>query len=612
MPTIRGSSSVRLLATLLFAATGCSEDGETAPPPPTAVAASPENGRAIVSWSSGGGASSFKVYYGLSPQVTTSDPSVTVSAPPAVVPSLANGTPYYFAVSGVNGVGEGPLSAVACAVPTTANTSGLTLYDPLCGAVLDGSRWGSPGAYSIGVSSGAAELSVSATNQAPRPARGVHYTVNAAVRTAPGQRVTTLRSDLRVPSATASRTGSAEIRGMVRLLYQPPAHRFEWPDSQQHVLVLEVGLIDTGAGPRAFRSVAHCDAIRCPERSAAGIAFTDPPELSAIDATAAGAPAAYDTTYTVTASLDEAAGVFRWTIAGGAFGAGISGSADPSAYLAAVPAWSGVPLAGAGFWRGELTARTYDPSQQGGGSGAIAARFDDVHVGLSGGAAALYDDFGGASGMSGPEELSPAKWGAASDSVRPEGGRVAIRSRVTSAGSPAVGIDRLNLANPESILALQADVAIDPTLEGDGTSAHLGLQGTFYNDGSAGSAPASPLGDVFGSVFLYPATNSAIYVVGRCANATCSGALAPFLSGTFSGVTVGAARHTVLVRWDPASRRFTFGLDGQTVEVDATTVAPVAGPANAPLKRVFGSTSVPVAGGRARSLVTVNNVFVAR
>jgi hypothetical protein len=623
MLTVRGSSAVLLLAMFVCTSTGCPETSgmtpaePTPPAPPTALEALPESGRAVLSWSSAGGATGFKVYYAVSPQVTTSDPSVAVTASPAIVPSLANGTPYYFAVSAVNAAGEGPLSSVACAVPTPADTTGLTLFDPLCGEALDGSRWGSQGAYGIGVSDGAAELSVNATNQASRLDRGVHYTVTASARTGSGQRVTTIAADVRVPSATASRTGGAEIRGSVRLVYQPPSLRFDWPDSVEHFLALEVGLIDSGAGLMAFRSVTYCDVIRCPAPIATGISFEDPEGLSPLGAGRTAAPAAYDATYRVTASLDEATGLFHWTIAGGSFGAGLSGTADPSAYLAVTPAWSGVPLAGSGFARAQLITRTFDPSPQGGGSGRIAVRFDDVQVGLNGGAAAAFDDFGGASGNSGPEELSVAKWVAAgSDSVQPSGGRLTLRSRVTSTGFATGTPDRLNVAYPESIHALQADVAIDSTVD-DGASAHVGVQGTFYNDGTDGSAPASPLGDVLASVFLYPGTNRAVYTAARCANATCS-AVTPIASGTFAGVTVGTARHTVLVKWDRERERFTFGVDGQTVEVDPadpglTSPAPFAGSANAPVKRLFGFASVPsVAGTRARAQVTVNNVFVAR
>jgi hypothetical protein len=603
-------SSLLVIAALCVVP-ACIDEHDSVPDAPGSFLAVPRNGEVTVSWSSSGNAKTFNVYYGLTPDVTTSEPKVTVTGSPAVVPSLANGTPYYFAVSGVNDAGEGPLSSVACAVPTPADTTGLTLYDPLCGAVLDGSRWGRPGAYSMGVASGAAELSVDVSNQAPRAERGIHYTLGASVRTAPGQRVTTLRADVRVSSATASRSGDAQIRGTLRMQYQPPAVRYEWPDSLEHLVLFEVGLVDTGAGLKAFRSVVHCDAIRCPVQTSTGIEFTDPAGFSAIDPTMSGAPAAYDTPYTVTASLDESTGIFHWTIAGGTFGAGISGSADPSAYLAGTSAWSGVPLGGAGFWSAQIAARTFDTSPAGGGSGRVTVRFDDVHVGLDGAAPAPFDDFGGMDGNSGPTELSVAKWiGTGSDSVRPSGGRLAIQSRVTSTGFQTGVADRLNFARPESINAIQADVAIPSFTPGAG--AHVGVQGTFYNDGSAGSTASSPLGDILAGVFLYRGSETAQYVVGRCANATC-GALDMIVLGTFEGVAVGAERHTVLVKWNPAIRRFTFGVDGNTVTVDPTSLAPVTGPPNAPLKRIFTYASVPpVAGATASAGATVNNVFVAQ
>jgi hypothetical protein len=66
------------------------------------------------------------------------------------------------------------------------------------------------------------------------------------------------------------------------------------------------------------------------------------------------------------------------------------------------------------------------------------------------------------------------------------------------------------------------------------------------------------------------------------------------------GVTVqeiGTGLHTVLVRWNPALARFKLAVDGNTLTVDPTSSAPVAGPANAHWKRIF-ATSGPGPGGR--------------
>ena len=83
-------------------------------------------------------------------------------------------------------------------------------------------------------------------------------------------------------------------------------------------------------------------------------------------------------------------------------------------------------------------------------------------------------------------------------------------------------------------------------------------------------------------------------------------------SGAFTGATVGTGVHTVLVRWDPAAKRFTFGLDGARATVDPGAAAPVAGPANAPLRRLFTSLYLPAAAGASGSIeARVSNVFTA-
>ncbi len=93
---------------------------------------------------------------------------------------------------------------------------------------------------------------------------------------------------------------------------------------------------------------------------------------------------------------------------------------------------------------------------------------------------------------------------------------------------------------------------------------------------------------------------------------TCTGALGAVATGTFPGATVGTGTHAVLVKWDPAARRFTFALDGNAITVDPTASAPFAGAANAPLRRIFASVGVPATAGATGSIdARVNNVFTA-
>jgi hypothetical protein len=452
---------------------------------------------------------------------------------------------------------------------------------------------------------GAALLATSMENEEPRRLRGAYY--QAAASAVAGGRVTTLRSTVTVPAATAARKGGAQVRAVLRLLYQPPAFRIATPGPFRDLLVLEVGLVDAGAGLQAFRQVDHCDDPTCATRTAAGVALVDPPGFVPIaGGLGVGAPAAYDTTYTVTISLDEPTGLLGWTIAGGGFGAGVSGTADPGAYLASTAGWAGVPLGGAGFFAAQLAARTFDTSAEGGGAGTIVARFDDVHVGVNGGAAVLFDDFGGIPPNSGSGRLSLGRWSnVGATSVAPAGGALELHLEAAGDGPASFG-HGLRVADPAGLNTIQADVRVVP-----GTGNAL-LQGRFYNDGSPGSAPSSAVGDVLASVLLNATTNEIQYLVGRCQTPTCSGAISPVVNGVFPGLSAGTAVHTLRVTWDPATQAFTLRADDRAVTVAASQIAPVAGPANAPIKWILGSVFLPPAAGAEASFTArANNVFTS-
>ena len=278
------------------------EDPGDLPPPakpaPAPPDATPGNGYAVVSWPPVTGATSFNVYYSELPTITKGDPKVQASGSPAMVFGLTNGSVTYFAVSAVTADGEGPLSGVACAMPTAADTTGLTLYDALCGPTLDGRRWGRPGASSAGVAGGGAVLGVDVANQSPRAEQGAHYWASADVLRPAGTTVTAVRADLRVAPGAASVSDGVLAKAAVRLTYRPPLMQTDGLISGS--LMLEAGLLQTSAGLRVYRMVYFCATTRdCTVWSAEGIAFADPPALSPVDETTSGAPAAYDTTYTV-------------------------------------------------------------------------------------------------------------------------------------------------------------------------------------------------------------------------------------------------------------------------------------------------------------------------
>jgi len=89
--------------------------------PPTGVIASPGNGQVTISWSSVTGATSYNLYWSLTPGVNktngTKIPSVTS---PYVHSGLTNGTTYYYVVTAVNSYGESGESAQQSAIPGTA------------------------------------------------------------------------------------------------------------------------------------------------------------------------------------------------------------------------------------------------------------------------------------------------------------------------------------------------------------------------------------------------------------------------------------------------------------------------------------------------------------
>ena len=96
----------------------------TLPGAPTGLAAAPGNTQVALSWtappSNGGSAiTSYNVYEGTSSGGETLLQSTGSSATTFTATGLTNGTQYYFDVTAVNGVGEGPVSTEASATPAT-------------------------------------------------------------------------------------------------------------------------------------------------------------------------------------------------------------------------------------------------------------------------------------------------------------------------------------------------------------------------------------------------------------------------------------------------------------------------------------------------------------
>ena len=95
----------------------------TVPEAPTGLAAVPGNGQVTLSWAapaSDGGSpvTGYNLYAGTTPDFTGKTPLGKVAGTAVTVTGLVNGITYYFMVTAVNGVGEGP-GAEVTAVPVT-------------------------------------------------------------------------------------------------------------------------------------------------------------------------------------------------------------------------------------------------------------------------------------------------------------------------------------------------------------------------------------------------------------------------------------------------------------------------------------------------------------
>lgn len=621
-----GSAAVSLFAILASGCGGGGGDGTppAVPPPSTpAVTATPGNGQATLAWAAIPGATSYNVYTSPTSPVTTGGSKTNVTAGGTTLPGLANGTPIFVAVTAVNAAGESALSSEACAVPTAASTAGLTLYDPLCASNLDGTKWQMP-LFSRGVANGAMVLSTQASNMEANSSRGLIYSTAATVN-ASGQRVTTLEARITVPAATAFRTDGTEIRASVRLAYQPPVTRFNFPAGSLDQLLMQVGLEDTGSGLRAVRRVTHCNNPSCTSSTSTGVAFTDPPGFSG------DAPASYDTSYLVNAALNETTGLFEWSITGPNLN--LSGTADPGAYLASNANWQALapnPLAGSGFQNALVRTRLID-NAGGGSSARMSARFDDVRVGFNNAAAQPWDDFSGAGGNSGPTELSAAKWinTPGMSSLALTAGSLVGHTQATAPGTAPLGVFHpLEFINPAAVNTIQADFTVSACNNSFGSTNRVGFAGGFYNDGTPGTTPPnsnlpnSRVGDVTVSLFLDCPfdvvrfqvtrfdTNGSQTILSNSANAIVPKGAAAIIGNT----------HTLRMQWDPTTKKLTFQADGQTpVVVDPTTVnthmltaAPHVKPANTPSKNLSWFLALPNVGGATANVdFRANNVFTA-
>ena len=143
----------------------------TLPGAPTGLTATPGNSQVTLSWAapaSDGGSpvSGYDLYVGTTADLSANAPVARVTGTVVTVTNLINGTRYYFGVTAVNRVGDGPLSNELSAVPLTVPGApiGLTATPGNSQVTLS---WGAP---RPGVRRSAATASLRGPDRAARTA----------------------------------------------------------------------------------------------------------------------------------------------------------------------------------------------------------------------------------------------------------------------------------------------------------------------------------------------------------------------------------------------------------------------------------------------------------
>jgi fibronectin type 3 domain-containing protein len=161
----------------------------TVPGAPTGLTATPGNSQVTLSWTapaSNGGSqvTGYDLYAGTTADLSGNTPIARVTGTAVTVTNLTNGTRYYFWVTAVNGVGDGPASNEVPAIPATVPgaPTGLTATPGNSQVTLS---WAAP-------ASGGAAISGYLIFEGTRPGGENHAPVNGSLVTATSYRVTGL------------------------------------------------------------------------------------------------------------------------------------------------------------------------------------------------------------------------------------------------------------------------------------------------------------------------------------------------------------------------------------------------------------------------------------
>jgi hypothetical protein len=465
------------------------------------------------------------------------------------------------------GRSTGEVSTSAEGAPAASN-----LYDDFSSGDLSGARW------ALGENQAVLRDRSALLSHAIRQVHPFRtHTTNLILRPPAKGQLTTLQADVVVDSATA--TGDTSSGAGIDLWFQPKANRLSFPFNTNRLMVVRILLEQQAQGPLMARylvllcrdnfedcsqgqrlgpSRPHQNTV--PKATEFGATWTTAVGGETVGAWKDVVPVSPGTRYTISISVNPASEVITFAISDRA-GMSLAASVDLSRITTPF-----VPdLSAANFLWARLLARM-SGGNIGHGDGSVSARFNDVKVGMDGGAPSLFDDFSTGS------TFDSARWSIGGESARVE--RSALRMSLDQQDVPAVA--RLELEDA-STSVLQADVTVGSySSTGTGRIAAQ-LREALYNDGSAGSGtapddnePSSEVGDVVASIDM--TDREVFYVVERCDTAQCSVTGRGFTHvqpRTSLGKIAPGTKHTLYVNWDAARHRVVFRLDkGQAVSFD--------------------------------------------
>jgi len=438
------------------------------------------------------------------------------------------------------------------------------LYDDFSSGEMSGTRW-AHGEYQAVVRDRSAALS-----HAIREVQAFRtHTTNLIVRPPANGEVTTLQTDVVVDSATAG--GDTSSAAGIDLWFQPRANRLSFPFNTNRLMIVRVYLELQAHGPLVARYVVllcRDDFEDCSQGVFIGPArppHTSIPKgeefastwKSAAGSAAAGTwkevvPVSLGEKYTISVSVNPTSKVVSFAVSDRA-GKKLATSVD----LSRITTPFTPDLSPGNFSMARLLARL-SGGNIGHGDGSVSARFDNVKVGIDGGAASPFDDF------STGTTFDSNRWNVGGESARIEGSKL----RMTLDQQDVPGVAGMDMADA-SASALQADVTVEShSSKGTGRIAAQ-LREVLYNDGSAGSGtapddnePNSETGDVAASINM--SDEEVFYVVERCNTSQCSRTGSGFSyvqPPTSLGKVAPGTKHTLYMNWDAARHRLLFRLD---------------------------------------------------